>query len=74
MATPTYYLASRIFEDAGFAGRLRAVHEDEGGLDVKYLAQELKKLQDEEPRGPVSRGLLSMFRSIQLAFVPLCVT
>ena len=53
MVTPTYYLASRIFEDAGFAGRLRAVPEDDVGIDVEYLTRELHKLKDEDPRGPV---------------------
>lgn len=54
MVTPTYYLASRIFEDAGFAGRLRAVPEDAAGIDVEYLTRELDKLEDEEARGPVN--------------------
>lgn len=54
MMSPTYYLASRVFEDAGYAGRLRAVPEDEGGMNVEFLAEEMEKLKDEEPRGPVS--------------------
>jgi DNA-binding transcriptional MocR family regulator len=37
MVAPTYYLACRIFEDNGFAGRLRAVPEDAEGVDVTYL-------------------------------------
>src|SRR5437762_2325217 len=31
MVAPTYYLACGIFEDSGFAGKLRAVPEDEEG-------------------------------------------
>ena len=42
MVSPTYFLACRIFEDAGFAGRLRAVPEDDEGIDVKYLEQEIR--------------------------------
>jgi DNA-binding transcriptional MocR family regulator len=41
MVAPTYYLACRIFADAGFDGRLRAVPEDAQGVDVGYLDQAL---------------------------------
>ncbi|PYH45641.1 aminotransferase-like domain-containing protein [Aspergillus saccharolyticus JOP 1030-1] len=41
MVAPTYHLAGRIFDDAGFAGRLRAVPHDAAGLDLAYLRQEL---------------------------------
>lgn len=41
MVAPTYYLACRIFADAGFDGRLRAVPEDEQGIDIAYLEQAL---------------------------------
>jgi DNA-binding transcriptional MocR family regulator len=37
MVAPTYYLACRIFEDNGFAERLRAVPEDVEGVDIAYL-------------------------------------
>ena len=37
MVTPTYHLACRIFEDNGFAGRLKALPEDEEGVDVRFL-------------------------------------
>lgn len=43
MVAPTYYLACRIFADAGFDGRLRAVPEDEQGIDIKYLEQALEE-------------------------------
>lgn len=43
MVSPTYYLACRIFEDSGFHGRLRAIPEDEEGLDVGYLRDALRK-------------------------------
>ncbi|KAL2863745.1 aminotransferase-like domain-containing protein [Aspergillus lucknowensis] len=41
MVAPTYHLACRIFDDAGFAGRLRAVPQDWTGLDLEYLRREL---------------------------------
>lgn len=37
MVAPTYFLACRIFEDSGFAGRLKAVPENGQGIDVCYL-------------------------------------
>ncbi|KFY28994.1 hypothetical protein V493_02590 [Pseudogymnoascus sp. VKM F-4281 (FW-2241)] len=44
--------SKRIFEDAGFAGKLRAVREDDEGIDVEALERELRLLEKEEPRGP----------------------
>lgn len=46
MVSPTYFRACRIFEDAGFYGRLRSVPEDEEGLDIAYLSRELKRSED----------------------------
>ena len=43
MVAPTYFLACRIFDDAGFAGRIRGVPEDEQGVDVDFLSQQLQK-------------------------------
>jgi DNA-binding transcriptional MocR family regulator len=40
---PAYFLAFRAFEDAGFAGRLTGVPEDEEGVDVEFLEESLKK-------------------------------
>lgn len=42
MVAPTYFLACRIMEDAGFAGRLRGVPEDEEGVDLEFLRRELE--------------------------------
>ncbi|RMY49692.1 hypothetical protein D0863_15076 [Hortaea werneckii] len=44
IVAPAYMLAFRVFEqDAGFAGRLRAVPEDEEGIDIAYLRAEMGK-------------------------------
>jgi DNA-binding transcriptional MocR family regulator len=48
MVAPCYFLACRIFEDAGFAGRLRAVREDEEGIDLIWLEREIEILKEKE--------------------------
>lgn len=37
LVEPTYYLVFRVFEDAGFSGRMRGIPEDEEGMDVAAL-------------------------------------
>ncbi|KAK2807212.1 hypothetical protein FQN49_008789, partial [Arthroderma sp. PD_2] len=44
MVAPCFYLACRIFEDAGFRGRLRAVPETDEGIDLAYLEQSIKEV------------------------------
>lgn len=46
MITPTYYLACRIFHDAGFMERLRGVPEDEEGIDLEFLERGLIEAED----------------------------
>lgn len=41
MPRATYHLVFRIFEDAGFYRRLRAVPEDEEGMDMQFLEHAL---------------------------------
>jgi DNA-binding transcriptional MocR family regulator len=43
IVTPAYFLAFRIFEDAGFAAKMRAVAEDSEGLDLAFLEREMRK-------------------------------
>ena len=43
---PCYFLACPIFEDAGFKGRLRAVPEDEDGVDIAWLERGLREFGD----------------------------
>ena len=46
MVEPTYHLACRIFDDSGFAGRLRGIPEDNEGIDVAFLQRELQAAED----------------------------
>lgn len=52
MGAPCYYLACPIFEDAGFAGRMRAVPEDDEGVDVELLEEKLLALEESERGTP----------------------
>ena len=47
MVSPTYFNACRIFEDSGFLGRLLSVPEDEEGIDIEFLDQEMEKAEKE---------------------------
>jgi hypothetical protein len=44
LVEPTYHLIFRPFEDAGFYGRMRAIPEDESGMDVQALERALEEL------------------------------
>ncbi|KAI1640111.1 pyridoxal phosphate-dependent transferase [Biscogniauxia mediterranea] len=48
MAAPCYFLACPIFADAGFAGRLRAVPEDDDGMSASALEEKMCALEREE--------------------------
>lgn len=43
---PCYYLACAIFEDSGFKGRLKAVPEDDEGIDLEWLERGLESFKD----------------------------
>jgi DNA-binding transcriptional MocR family regulator len=47
---PAYFLSFRIFEDAGFGGKMRAVPEDGEGLDIAFLEREIGKSESEDAR------------------------
>lgn len=49
MIAPTYFCACRVFDDAGFGGRLRAVPEDPEGLDVAFLEEQLAIAESQRP-------------------------
>lgn len=44
---PCFHLASRVFEDAGLTGRLRAVPETDGGVDLDFLEREMLRVVSE---------------------------
>lgn len=54
---PAYFLAFRIFEDAGFgvAGKMRAVPENEEGIDTEFLRRELTKSEEAAKKNGLSR-------------------
>ncbi|KAJ5821172.1 uncharacterized protein N7525_010456 [Penicillium rubens] len=46
MVAPTYHLAARIMDDAGFAGRLRGIPEDDEGIDIAVLESGLRAAEE----------------------------
>lgn len=46
IVAPAYMLSFRIFEDAGFHKKLRAIPEDDEGIDIDYLRSEIQKSED----------------------------
>lgn len=61
IVSPTYMLVFRILDDAGLHHKLRAVPEDEQGIDIEYLRREIEKserqAQAEGNNRPVSSTL-----------------
>jgi hypothetical protein len=51
MIEPTYFLACKIFEDAGFQNRLHGVAEDEEGFNIDFLRAALTAAEKGH-RGP----------------------
>ncbi|KAK7955770.1 uncharacterized protein PG986_004992 [Apiospora aurea] len=48
MVAPCYFLACPIFADAGFGSRMRAVPEDEEGIELAVLEAGLRKSEEED--------------------------
>lgn len=49
MVAPCFYMACRILEDAGLAGKLRGVPEgDEGIIDLDYFEREMAIIDNQE--------------------------
>jgi DNA-binding transcriptional MocR family regulator len=57
MVEPTYFLACTIFQDAGFARRLKGVPENEHGLDIDFLRHALSEFEKEANQNGVYQGL-----------------
>ena len=59
MVAPCFYMACRIFEDAGLTGKLRGVKEgDEGIIDLEYLEREMAIVDSQELTTLVSLHIL----------------
>ncbi|KAF7717172.1 Uncharacterized protein PECH_004024 [Penicillium ucsense] len=50
MVDPTYFLAGRIVDDAGFSGRIHGVPEDDEGVDLLVLERGLRAAEDKALR------------------------
>lgn len=59
MVAPCFYMACRIFEDAGLTGKLKGVDEDdEGIIDLDFLEREMAIVDNQESTKLVSPLLL----------------
>ncbi|KAH8708441.1 pyridoxal phosphate-dependent transferase [Phaeosphaeriaceae sp. PMI808] len=47
VVAPAYMLSFRMFEDAGFYKKLRAIPEDDEGVDLEYLRREIKNSENQ---------------------------
>lgn len=68
---PAYFLSFRIFEDAGFARKLRAIPEDDEGLDIEALRREIRKSEakareagNEKPRFKPERQRAKVYKHV----------
>ncbi|KAG9759509.1 PLP-dependent transferase, partial [Aureobasidium melanogenum] len=48
-AAPAYMLAFRVFEDNGFSGKMKAVPEDDDGMDMAALRRALEESEKHSP-------------------------
>lgn len=71
LVEPTYHLVFRSFEDAGFHGRMRAIQEDECGMDVHALERALEEFSDDNgSRGSYVRYSVVLLYSSQIPNYP----
>jgi DNA-binding transcriptional MocR family regulator len=71
IVAPAYFLAFRIFEDAGFGDKMRAVPEDEEGVNISYLRREIERSEEkaqkkgmESPRFKPERKRAKVYKHI----------
>ncbi|KAF2735695.1 PLP-dependent transferase [Polyplosphaeria fusca] len=71
IVAPSYMLAFRIFDDSGFHQKLRAVPEDDEGLDIEFLKREIRKSEEnalksgnDEPRLKPRRAWGKIYKHI----------
>ncbi|KAI5850875.1 pyridoxal phosphate-dependent transferase [Tricharina praecox] len=60
--SPTYFLAGRTFEDAGFASRIVAVRTTRTSLDFDGLLAQLRRVDAERPDVSLEEGLRPLLR------------
>jgi DNA-binding transcriptional MocR family regulator len=72
LVAPTYHLAVRMMDDAGFASRLRGIPEDEEGIDLAFLETGLRAAETEaqrtgntHPVGQSMNGVILQFHKLQ---------
>lgn len=68
LVEPTYHLVFRVFEDAGFTGRMRGIPEDEEGMDVAALELALDAFQRSEDLGSQDGRVCSFFHTKLVIF------
>ncbi|KAI1435405.1 PLP-dependent transferase [Xylaria sp. CBS 124048] len=56
IVAPCYFLGCPIFADAGFAGRLYPVPEDEEGVDLDFLERSMRAVESEAGHAPDRLG------------------
>ncbi|KAK6437733.1 Valine--pyruvate aminotransferase [Oleoguttula sp. CCFEE 5521] len=63
IVAPAYFLAFRIFEDAGFGGRMKGVPERGDGVDLEMLEREMEKCEGEWQKKELEGGEHRTFKS-----------
>jgi histidinol-phosphate/aromatic aminotransferase/cobyric acid decarboxylase-like protein len=63
LVSPSYMLVFRIFDDAGFASKLRSVPEDDEGIDIDFLRSQIRKSEERATKdgnnAPVSTRIVA---------------
>lgn len=70
IVSPTYMLVFRILDDAGLHHKLRAIPEDDEGIDIEYLRRELEK---SEQKARIEGNNHPVSAAIRPYHVQLCV-
>ncbi|KAH0610486.1 uncharacterized protein H6S33_012013 [Morchella sextelata] len=76
LISPAYFLAAKIFEDAGFTGKLTAIASTATSIDFAALRRHLQHLNESTPDVPLSDGLAPISRGVPkriYKFVLYCV-
>lgn len=68
LVEPTYHLVFRVFEDAGFSGRMRGIPEDGEGMDVAALELALDAFERSGDSGCQDDRVCALFHARLVAF------